>query len=321
MLAYSGKGRYVEETISLSQLVKAMLHLLEVSISKNVALNSDFAENLPAIKADPTQIGQVVMNLMTNASEAISENNGVISINANTMNCDQQYLTGTYLGDDLTQGVYVYVEVEDTGSGMNDETKERLFDPFFSTKFTGRGLGLSAVLGIVRSHQGAIKLHSEAGVGTTIRVLFPAVAQSASGVIEPAEKTQLWEGSGTILIVDDEAAVLAVTAQMLEQKGFKVLTAADGRECIDIFKDYKEEIICVLLDLTMPDMDGGATYPELRKIKDDVKVILCSGYNHQDVAARFAGKGLTNFIQKPYGVDELYEKLYEVVYTAQEAPR
>ena len=313
MLAYAGKATFVIEKISLPELVAEMNNMLAITISKKAVLKFNIAENVPAINVDSTQLRQVIMNLITNASEAIGDKSGVISINIGAMDCDQTYLSETYLNEALTAGVYTYFEIADTGCGMSSDTRQKLFEPFFTTKFTGRGLGLAAVLGIVRAHKGAIKVYSEEGVGTTIKVLFPAAEESASDLKADEEDATQWMGSGTILLVDDEESVLAVSGDYLKKKGFKVLTAADGRECIDIYRDHSKEIVCVLLDLTMPHMDGEEAYRELRRINNDVKVILCNGYNHQDITNRFVGKGLADFIQKPYGKDELWKKLAEVL--------
>ncbi|GAG07392.1 unnamed protein product, partial [marine sediment metagenome] len=232
MLAYSGKGRFAVAAIHLRRLVEEMAHLLEASISKKAILKYDFAQSLPAIKADPTQIRQVVMNLITNASEAIGDDQGVISISTGVLECDRKYLSETYLDEQLPEGAYAYFEVADTGCGMDAKTLGKIFDPFFTTKFTGRGLGLAAVLGIMRGHNGALKVHSEPGKGTTFRVLFPCLDRPPEPSEKEAARTDPWRGSGTILLVDDEQPVRAVAKRMLERAGFTVLTAANGREAL-----------------------------------------------------------------------------------------
>ncbi|MCP4679165.1 MAG: PAS domain S-box protein [Deltaproteobacteria bacterium] len=186
MLAYSGKGRFVVLAINLQTLVEEMVHLLEVSISKKVVINYDFAGNVPSIEADATQIRQIVMNLVINASEAIGDHSGVISIRTGVMECDRNYLNDTCLDDNLPEGVYSYFEISDTGGGMDKETIAKIFDPFFTTKFTGRGLGLAAVLGIVRGHKGAVEIRSRSGKGTTFTVLFPALKDSVYSSDIPA---------------------------------------------------------------------------------------------------------------------------------------
>ena len=322
MLAYSGRGKFVIEPIHVNEFVNEMGHMLEVSISKKAVLKYHFADNLPMFEGDATQIQQVIMNLITNASEAIGDKSGVIAISTGAMDCDDAYLntanfaTRVSLDESLQEGIYVYFEVADTGCGMDKDTMEKLFDPFFTTKFTGRGLGMAAVLGIVRGHKGAIKIYSEVGKGTTIKTLFPAAADDAvAGCSQngtPADVMN-WHADGLILIADDEESICAVGKLMLERVGFEVLTAADGREAVDVFRDNAERIDCVVLDLTMPHLNGDQAFSELRRIKPDVKVILSSGYNEQDATQRFAGKGLTGFLQKPYESVSLVAKLREVL--------
>jgi len=214
--------------------------------------------------------------------------------------------------------VYIYFEVADTGCGMPGATQEKLFDPFFTTKFTGRGLGMAAVLGIVRGHNGAIKIYSELNKGTTIKILFPATAVRADQpdhemeCFAPAEKSDIC-GNGTVLIADDEESVCAVGRLMLERIGFKVLTAADGREAVDTFRQHADEVVCVLLDLTMPRLNGEQVFSELRRIKPEIRVILSSGYNEHDATQRFAGKGLAGFIQKPYNSASLTAKIKQAM--------
>ncbi|MBI5724060.1 MAG: PAS domain S-box protein [Planctomycetes bacterium] len=312
LLAYSGKGKFVVEPLCLSDVVDDMAHLLEISISKKCVLKYHFAKDLPPVEADVTQIRQVVMNLIMNASEAIGERSGVISVTTGAMDCDEAYLAENYLRQDMTAGLYVYLEVSDTGSGMTGEVKARIFDPFFTTKFAGRGLGLAAVLGIVRGHRGAIKVYSEPGRGSTFKMLLPAGKsappnQAADNNL-PAQKL----GHGLILVVDDEETVRTLGRKVLETGGYTVLTASDGGEALKIFRDNAGEIRAVLLDMTMPHMDGEETFRELRRIRPDVKVLLSSGYNEQDAINHFAGKGLAGFIQKPYAMKDLLDAIAKV---------
>jgi len=313
MLAYSGKGKFVVEPIDLSEVVKEMTHLLRTSVPKKTVLQLDLAESLPAVKADATQIRQVVMNLITNAAEAIGEESGVISVTTGTMECDRSYLRSTYPVEDMSEGVYVYLQVSDTGCGMDGETQQRIFDPFFTSKFTGRGLGLAAVLGIIRGHRGGLKVYSESGRGTTFKILLPAANESARTTAGESVDAEPMQGSGTILLVDDENTVRSIGKRMLERAGFVVLTAVDGRQAVELFRGHADEIACVLLDLTMPHMDGEETFRALRQIRRDVPVVLTSGYNEQDVISRFAGKGLAGFIHKPFQNAALIAKLREAI--------
>lgn len=304
MLAYSGKGRFHVEPVDLSRLVEEMSRMLEVAISKKAVLKYRFAPDLPAVEADATQIRQVVMNLIVNASEAIGDRSGVIAISTGLMDCDREYLAGTYVSEDLKEGPYVFLEVADTGCGMSRQTLARVFEPFFSTKFAGRGLGLAAVLGIVRGHRGAIKVYSEPGRGTTFKVLLPACVDEATPT-QNHHDDQAWQGRGLVLVVDDEETIRAMVRRMLEHMGLEVLAACDGREAVDLYRRNADRIGCVLLDLTMPHMDGEETFRELHRIRRDVRVILSSGYSEQDVSQRFAGKGLAGFVHKPYRLDVL----------------
>ena len=330
MLAYSGKGRFVVEPIDVGGLIEEISHLLEVSISKKSVLKHNLAENLPTFDGDVTQIRQVIMNLITNASEAIGDKSGVIALSTGAMDCDRAYLDDinevvrASLDEPLPEGVYTYIEVADTGCGMDAQTIEKVFDPFFTTKFTGRGLGMSAVLGIVRGHRGALKIYSEVGKGTTFKILFPANELPDNGFAvrrkDQAEGKD-WRGSGTVLIADDEETVCTVVKKMLELMGFSVLTVPDGREALKVFREHANEIVCVLLDLTMPHMDGEEAFRVMRRLHPGVTVILCSGYNEHDATQRFAGKGLAGFIQKPYNMAALRKKLMEVLRDECAAPK
>jgi len=305
MLAYSGRGRFRVQRLDLQEVIEEMTHLLQASISKKAVLRFNFAANVPAIEADATQLRQVIMNLVINASEAIGERSGVIAISTGAMECDEAYLATTWLREALPAGLYTYLEVADTGCGITKEQLPRIFDPFFTTKFTGRGLGLAAVLGIARGHRGAIKVYTEAGKGSTFKVLFPAASQAAESLDEAVAGPTRWQGSGLLLLVDDEESVRAIGKRILERLGFEVLTADDGRAALEVFRARPDAIAAVVLDLTMPHMDGEETFRELRRIRADVRVILSSGYNEQEVVQRFAGKGLAGFVQKPYTMDNL----------------
>jgi PAS domain S-box-containing protein len=313
MLAYAGKGRFVVQRHDLSIVVREMTSILDASISKKAVLRYRLAPVLPAIEADATQLRQVIMNLITNASEALGEGSGIVSVFTGVMQCDRAYLEESALGQELPEGLYVYLEVADTGCGMDAETQQRIFDPFFTTKFTGRGLGLAAVLGIVRGHRGAIKVYSKPGQGSTFTILFPmAQGEPAPADVTPEVPTT-WRGSGTVLLVDDEEPVRNVAKEMLERLGFRVVTAADGREALATFRVHADRVVCVLLDLTMPRMNGVETFRELRGLRADLRIILSSGYDEQDAIQRFAGRGLAGFIQKPYTLGALQEALRRVL--------
>ncbi len=314
MLAYSGKGKFVVQALDLSRMVREITKLLEVSISKGVVLKYHLAEGLPAVEADAAQMQQVIMNLVINASDAIGERSGVISIATGIMHADRSYLSDTCLDEDVPEGRYVFLEVSDTGCGMDRETQQRIFEPFFTTKFTGRGLGMSAVLGIVRGHHGTLKLYSEPGRGTTFKMLLPISAREVEDRAATGGDTG-WQGEGTILIVDDEETIREAAAMMVEELGFSTLTAVDGEDAVACYRAHREEIVAVLLDMTMPRLDGKGCFRELRRIDRDVRVILSSGYNEQEATSHFAGKGLAGFVQKPYRPESLARILREVLAT------
>ncbi len=313
MLAYAGKGRFVIQNLDLSALVRETTYLLQCSIGKGVVLKYELAEGLPAVKADATQLRQIVMNLVINASEAIGKKSGIVRIATGVVHADRAYLDGMVIGPDLPEGECVYLQVSDTGSGMTPETLERIFDPFFTTKFTGRGLGLAAVLGIVRGHQGALKIYTEEGKGTAFKILLPCTDGPAVAPVILDTGMELWRGSGTVLVVDDEPTVRVTAARMLESIGFSVLTANDGREAVARFRAEAAGIRAVLLDLTMPHLDGEGTFRELRLLQPDVRVLLMSGFNEQEAISGFVGKGLAGFLQKPFRVESLRARLKEIL--------
>ena len=310
LLAYAGKGRFVLQRTNLNRLIDDTTHLLQVSISKKAALRFHLDSDLPAIVADATQLRQVLMNLVMNASDAIGDRNGTISVSTGKLHADRGYLDATFLAPDIPTGEYVFLEVSDTGAGMSAETQARIFEPFFTTKFTGRGLGLAAVLGIVRGHRGALKVYSELGRGSSFKFLLPAAGDGAAAEAQPiAPNEPQLTSSGTILVVDDEAAVRDVASQLLQSLGFATLLAADGNQALVVYREHRSEIVCVLMDLTMPSLDGEETFRELRRIDPGVRVLLMSGYNEQDAIARFVGKGVAGFIQKPFTLQELTQRL------------
>ena len=309
MLAYSGQGRFTVKPVHLSEMVRETVHLLQLSVSKKAVLQLALAEDLPAVLADTTQLRQIIMNLVINASDALGDKSGTITIHTAVLRADRNYLNGLVGMDDLAEGDYVALEVTDTGCGMSAETQAKIFEPFFTTKFTGRGLGLSAVLGIVRGHQGALKVRSELGRGTTFKLLLPVAAHATSDPTMEKIVAPKWRGTGTVLVIDDEESVRRVAGKMLMSMGFQVVTANDGLDGLNAYRTCSETICAVLLDLTMPRMDGEETFRELRKLRPDACVVLMSGYNEQEAGARFVGQGLAGFLQKPFTPDELRERL------------
>jgi CheY-like chemotaxis protein len=306
MLAYSGKGRFIVNTVDVNLLVKEMAQLLQTVISKKAALRFNFANDLPSVEADATQLRQIVMNLITNASDAIGGDDGTITLRTGTCEATRELLTSSYVDDELPVGRYAFIEVEDSGCGMDADTVERIFDPFFSTKFTGRGLGLAATLGIVRGHRGTIKVESTPGKGTTFRILLPCTAVAGPEHAQSdARRPQRFRGSGAVLVVDDDETVRAGAQHMLERRGFPVITARDGAEGVALFESARDRIALVLLDLTMPTLGGEEAFRAMRQRRPDVRVVLMSGYSSQELASRYGSEGMAGFIQKPFRVEEL----------------
>jgi signal transduction histidine kinase/CheY-like chemotaxis protein/integral membrane sensor domain MASE1 len=313
MLAYSGRGHLSTELVNLSKLVEETTHLLKVSISKKCALVFDLASDLPPVKGDATQLNQITMNLVMNASDACGERGGHIRVRTGLLDADRAYLSGTYLAPALEPGPYVFLEVEDDGAGIPADVLARIFEPFYTTKFSGHGLGLSAVLGIARSHHGAIKVDTTVGRGTTFRLLLPAAPGTAPAAAKTGAPSDAWRGSGRILVVDDEDAVREIATRILDRYGFTTVTAVNGREAVTLFVREPAAFRAVLLDLTMPVMDGEETFREIHAINPAVPVVLMSGYNRTESAGRFAGRGLAGFLQKPFEAARLIKTLRGVL--------
>ncbi|MDQ6966809.1 MAG: response regulator [Mariprofundaceae bacterium] len=273
----------------------------------------ELAAELPAVQADVTQLQQVIMNLVINASDAIGEQSGSITLRTGIKRVEAGQCEQTYTGELLNEGEYVFLEVCDTGCGMNAETRKKLFDPFYSTKFTGRGLGMSAVLGIVRGHHGAIIVESEPGQGSCFRVLLPVFSGAVGAGLAEEDEAVDWCPTGTVLVVDDEEVVRETAAMMLEDIGFQTLAAVDGVDALKIYREHSDEIALVLLDMTMPRMDGHRCFEQLRIINPQVRVVLSSGYNEKNVTHVFADNELAGFVQKPYRLATLRAKLREAL--------
>lgn len=299
MLAYSGKGRVVTQWVQINDVVKEMASVLEVAISKKAVVRLDFDPTLPGIEADPQQIQQVALNLIMNASDALGKVPGIVTLSTRVVHYTAEDLAGTLINDHLPGGEYVVLEVADTGCGMDEATRARIFDPFFSTKFPGRGLGLASVLGIVRGHKGAIEVESERGSGTRIRVLFPVARRRAHAATVPVERPTGSAG-GAILFIDDEAPLRMLGRELLTAIGHTVITAEDGQDGVEIFRARRDEIALVIMDLTMPRMGGEEAFVAIREIDPGVPILISSGYDAEEAGQRLQQLGLNGFIQKPY---------------------
>jgi PAS domain S-box-containing protein len=313
LLAYSGKGAFVVRELDLSTEVREMATLLRTSISKQATLDWELSSTLPAVRADPTQVRQIVMNLITNASDSLGEAGGTITLRTGVTQleelADQGFGAPLEGENPVPPGTsyLVFLEIGDTGTGMTRDTLSRIFDPFFSTKFTGRGLGLAAVMGIVRSHKGLIRVRTSPGEGTAFRVLFPAVSGVAPKIGRPTAERSDWRGSGTILVVEDEEGVREVAERILQEIGFQTISAEHGRRALEIMEEIGDSVTAVLLDLSMPRMGGAETFRRLRARRPELPILMMSGYTEQVVAPQFSGlgPGPTGFLQKPFLAEDL----------------
>jgi hemerythrin-like metal-binding protein/PAS domain S-box-containing protein len=315
ILAYAGKGKFQIQTLDLNRQVEEMTRLLRASLPRNATLRWEPAPALPSLEADSAQIQQVIMNLVLNAADAVAPGGGIITLRTGLETLSQEAIERTFQGQALRAGSHVWLEVADNGIGMSPQVKERIFDPFFTTKFTGRGLGLSAVQGILRSHQGGLRVDSREGEGTTFKLLFP-VGPGPKGVeIQESPACQVrfadYRGSGTVLVVDDEDALRAIAGSLLCRLGFKVLEARDGQEALEVFEANQDRIQLILMDLTMPRMDGEEAFRELRRAGARMPIILSSGFGPEEALQRFNGKGLAGFLQKPYRFQTLVDAVRE----------
>ncbi|HLI83815.1 MAG TPA: PAS domain S-box protein [Bryobacteraceae bacterium] len=305
MLAYAGKGEFVVENVDVSAVVRKTIELVGSSIPNDVQLDLALADELPPVRAGETQVEQVVMNLILNAAEAISERSGKIFVRTGAVEIDMAGAAQPYDIGRPEPGQYVSLEVRDTGSGIDPSIRASIFDPFFTTKFTGRGLGLAALSGIVRALKGAVLVDSKPGEGALFRVLLPT-GGPAHGLqaVPPAAEQRL-----PILVVDDEEVVRQVAYAILHGRGYEVLLAASGQEALNIVRERNGRIALVLLDMAMPAMPGEEVFRRLKRIHPDIPVVVSSGYTEQEAVRRFGGLGVIGFVQKPYSPKELMEKL------------
>ncbi len=322
MQIYTGNLLYEPLALDLNEFLNKNRHMLKLSISKHVSFNFDGCNTLPPIKADPDQIQRLVKNILVNASEAIGDNDGEVTIRTGVIDYDERYLSLSRLEEKPAPGRFVFLEVSDNGCGMDAETLQRIFDPFFTTKFLGRGLGMSEVMGIVKGHHGAIAVESEVGKGTIISVLFPLskeVRTSIVPVTEPVDTKPSGPDTSdqrkTILIVEDDTGVRNLVVRRLGVLGYNTISAVDGEEGVSNFRERFNEIDLVILDFAMPKMNGVEAFGELIRIKPDVKVILCSGHTEDVVAQNFPGQRPAAVLHKPYKIEDLKEELERLLGT------
>jgi len=311
MLAYSGRGNFVIETACINDIIKKLKPMFQVSVSRKAELQLHLEEQLPRVRVDSTQMEQVILNLVTNASEAIGSSTGQITV---TTGREKRFPPG---GQDRQEDkkVYVFIQVEDTGIGMSEEVLQKLFEPFFTTKFTGRGLGMAVVQGIVEGHNGFIEVSSRPGHGSSLKVFIPGAKEAVAdfGSDREGESSVKKETGIGVLLVDDEKNILFIGKHTLTKAGYIVYTAADGEKAVEEYRNNRKAIHCVILDLTMPVMDGVECLRELKKIDPAVKVILSSGYNQQEVENRIHLEEIAGYLKKPYGLKVLRAEVKKVL--------
>ena len=324
MLAYAGKGRFLTRVVDLSRVVSETADLLRASLDKDGMLHLDLPTELPAIEVDVTQVRQVVMNLLTNASDVLGGRPGRVSLTTELRHLAPGDVAAFH-GAELRPGAFVVLRVEDTGCGMDATTRRRIFEPFFTTKDTGRGLGMAAVLGIMRSHGGGIRIESRVGEGTRIEIAFPMVAKPATTEESDPERPTGASRAGLVLVVDDEEIVRLVASGVLEGGGYRVLLAEDGLEGVTLFRRHADELTAVIPDLTMPVLGGDEALAQMQAIAPQVPVILASGYSTEDAAGRFEGRGIAEFLHKPFRARQLLEAVHrataDVAVIAGDGPR
>lgn len=311
ILAYSGRGRFVVAPVDLSEMISGMRELLKASISRKASVKLNLATDLPPIAGDDPQLQQVVMNLVTNASEALGERPGLITITTRRRDCSAEELRQNLIAESLPPGCYAELEVRDSGCGMDETVLKRMFDPFFTTKFTGRGLGMSAVMGVVRGHKGAIFIASEPQRGSVVSVLFPAAPLKATNfptpMVPPEQLQPEPRLKGTVLIGEDETMIRLLMERILKRLGLQVLNAENGLEALGLFREHAGEITFVILDFALPKLDALQTLAELRAIKPEVPVVLISDLDVERQLDGAAKAGFAAFMRKPFQVDHLIQ--------------
>ncbi len=311
LMAYSATGDQEKSAFDLTKVVREMSHLLEISLAEKAGLHYDLSNNPVPIMGEITQVRQIIMNLLTNSSDAIGDDSGLITIRTGIEDVSQGYLATTLMGSGLSPGRYGYVEISDTGGGITPREQEQMFDPFFSTKAKGHGLGLAAVLGIVRNHEGTLRVYSEHGSGTTIKILMPIVPQEdPPGVAPPRTRAPRGEH---VMVVDDEEHVRVIAKRMLEHHGFEVATCADGREALAAYQASSKKIDVVLMDISMPHMGGVAAFKAIRECDPKARIVLMSGYNQPHAANALKGRAYAGFLQKPFEVLALLDVIINAV--------
>lgn len=306
LLNYAGKGRREIKPVDICQVTRDALAIVQASVSRKITIRADVPTDCPVIQADVGQLQQLVLNLVLNAAEAIGDHHGEVAVRVRIREIPETELTERYANFSLTSLQYTEIEVTDTGVGMDETTLQQIFDPFFTTKFMGRGLGLAAALGIVRSHGGGIAVRSEPGKGTTFSVVLPAEHEVGEIPMTISDSiTESARGEGLVLVVDDEVGIRSLIQHTLEELGYTVLTAEHGAQALELFDRSSDEIILVLLDLIMPVLDGAETAAELQARDPDVPILIMSGIGNDDALRGFGSTRIAGFVPKPFAPDQL----------------
>jgi signal transduction histidine kinase/CheY-like chemotaxis protein len=313
MLAYAGKAQSVLAQVDMTEVVNEMVTMLKATTSQNVSIRADLPAAMPYINGDVSQLRQVVMNLIINASEAIGDNQGVVNVSLARTEIQVMQSEKDHNGVIIPAGSYVCLEVTDNGCGMDNETRQRMFEPFYTTKFSGRGLGMSALLGIITAHKGALQLSSQPGHGTTFKVYLPVQINVAEEGLPQQAAQAPWKGSGTILLAEDEEQVLFIGKAILKAMGFAVIGAANGKEALELYQQNSADITLVVTDMGMPVMNGYELFYKLKKINPELPIIISSGFGDSDVTSRIPREEIAGLINKPYSPEQLRDVLKGVV--------
>jgi two-component system cell cycle sensor histidine kinase/response regulator CckA len=311
LLAYARGGKYNPQPMSLSNFVEGALPIIQHILDPDIRVETDLPLDIMDVNIDRTQMQMVLSAIVANSNEAIDPP-GRIRISTRNMDIDQEFIKDH---PGLTPGSYVCLSIEDDGKGMDEETRNRIFDPFFTTHFMGRGLGMASVYGIIKNHDGTTTVDSEIGKGTVVRIYLPAIEaeEEVEEKVVPEPKVELAGGEGTVLVIEDEAPLVKLFRQILERLGYRVLEAKTGEEAVELAKTFDGQIDLALLDIKLPDMDGGRVYPLIMEARPDLKVIVCSGYSIDGPAQAILDAGAEGFIQKPFLIAPFAEKLKEVL--------
>jgi CheY-like chemotaxis protein len=310
LLAYAGKGQFEVREVHVNQLISELAEILRVSLAKHATLLVDLEPGIATVRADPSQVRQIVLNLITNASDALGDRTGSIIVRTSMVRLDEAAATAFDVAAELRSGAYVSIEISDTGCGIDAATRRRIFDPFFTTKSSGHGLGLAAVLGIVRAHHGAIRVLSEPDRGATFEVVLPAAAESAW-----ATRAELAVGSSaaprrgiTAMVVDDDVMVSNVLCRMLEELGCDTVSVGDGASALAAFAAGRQ-VDVLFLDLTMPQMSGVEVLRRVHEARPELPIVVCSGYEESPLP----DVGVAGFVRKPFHLETLEHALAQVV--------